>query len=256
MNKTTNLAALIMATAVLTWACSPEDDHHGSMNGDTEHEEMDHDEMDGHQETDRHEDEGQHDDHGDVHGDSSDHHDDGEGHDASPPENVNEYALEGLMVENTKNVTRISEDDPVLFSVKASQTIWPATHEDNQPGTVILAPLDEWQYALASLTLVHHPNDGPLLYFDGALTDEVVAEMERLQPKGNSEGIEVMVMGELNEVDQNKLEGFEVEHLTADDPAAFAAIIDEHYAELSFIEQSLKFYYCKLTGSEAASTLF
>ncbi|PAM93619.1 ArsR family transcriptional regulator, partial [Flavobacterium sp. IR1] len=90
---------------------------------------------------------------------------------AKAPENLNDLASDELKVVNTKNITRINENDPIQLSIHVSQTVWPATHEENQPGTVILAPLNQWQYSLAALSLVHHPNDGPLLYWDGEISD-------------------------------------------------------------------------------------
>ncbi|WP_026690443.1 hypothetical protein [Alteribacter aurantiacus] len=226
MKKRYTLSVLMVTTGLLVAACAPQNDDHGDMDHDDmdEHmeEEMDHDDM-GHGEGE--------DEHGDHDMDSEDENG-GSAHDASPPENMNEESTLGLQVENTKNVTRLSEDDPVIFSVMASQTIWPATHEENQPGTVILAPLDDWQVSLASLTLVHHPNDGPVLYYDGTISDEVIQEIERLQPKGNSEGTEVMVMGDMADDELDKLESYQTEHLDAEDPASFAALIDDHYAEL------------------------
>ncbi|TMW73918.1 cell wall-binding repeat-containing protein [Alteribacter natronophilus] len=236
MKKAKFLAAAILTTGVLAAACAPQEDQQDNMDDDMEQGDMDHEDMDEHHEDmDEHHDEDEHheEDSDNGHHDDDEHHSNGEEHDASPPGNMNDNAREGLQVENTKNVTRISEDNPVAFSVLASQTIWPATHEENQPGTVILAPLDQWQYSLASLTLVHHPNDGPVLYYDESLTEEVMDEINRLQPKGNSEGIEVMVMGDLSEDEMDKLDSYELEHLTAEDPASFAALIDEHYAELT-----------------------
>lgn len=134
---------------------------------------------------------------------------------------------------NTKNITRLNSDDPVVVSVLTSQTIWPATHEGNKPGTIMLAPLEQWQIALSSLNLVHHPNDGPLLYTtDGFIPDIVMNEINRLKPKGNIDDIQIMVLGELNEGETDKLEGYQTTHLNEVDPAAFAYAIDEAYAQL------------------------
>ncbi|WP_218241018.1 hypothetical protein, partial [Pseudomonas sp. 2822-17] len=77
-----------------------------------------------------------------------------------------------------------------------------ATHEANQPGTIILAPLDNWQYSLASLNLVHHPNDGTLLFTnEGSIPELILNEIDRLSPKGNVDGVQVMVLGELEELE-------------------------------------------------------
>lgn len=146
---------------------------------------------------------------------------------------VTEEGKRGLLHLNTKNITRLNSDDPVEVSVMTSQTIWPATHETNQPGTIMLAPLDHWQLALASLNLVHHPNDGPLLFtVDGSIPNLVMEEIERLQPKGNLDGVEIMVLGEMADGELDKLASYEVQQIDEMEPAAFAYEIDKVYAEL------------------------
>jgi putative cell wall-binding protein len=147
------------------------------------------------------------------------------------PNAFNENAMNGLVVENTKNITRINEEDPVTASIFVSQTVWPATHEQNQPGTVILAPVDDWQYSLAALTLVHHPNDGPLLFVDEEISDHVLMEINRLQPKGNDEGTQVLVIGDYDEKELSKLNGFEVKQIVGENPADFAEKIEESFFE-------------------------
>ncbi|MBM7096211.1 cell wall-binding repeat-containing protein [Bacillus sp. H-16] len=232
MRKKTAFISALLSLSVVVAACSDDHDGHDeSMNNEDMDHGEEHDDMeDNDHEEDMDEEDMDHDDDHAGHGGGS--REDVESEASQEPDSMNENAEEGLMVENTKNVTRISEDDPVSFSILASQTIWPATHEQNQPGTVILAPVDSWQQSLAALTLVHHPNDGPVLYTDGTVSDEVINEIERLQPKGNSEGIEVMVMGDLPAEEMDKLDGYSTEQITADDDAEFAMLIDEHYAEI------------------------
>ncbi|SDN17719.1 ArsR family transcriptional regulator [Alkalicoccus daliensis] len=151
---------------------------------------------------------------------------------AQLPESWNDNAGENLQVDSTKNITRLSGNSVEEMSVIASQTIWPATHEANQPGTVILAEEDEWQHALAALTLVHHPNDGPLLLMEDGLTEDLVAEIERLAPLGNEEGIEVLVAADLSAEEEEMLEGFETDNVYEEDPAQFAKEIEESFAEI------------------------
>ena len=143
-------------------------------------------------------------------------------------------SLGGLLHLNTKNVTRLNSNDAFEISVMTSQMIWPATHEANQPGTIMLAPYENWQLALASLNLVHHPNDGPLLFTDnGAIPDSILAEIDRLHPKGNVEGTQIMVMGSLNDGELDKLSDYEVVVVEEEEAAAFAYEIDRIYGELT-----------------------
>ncbi|QZT35018.1 hypothetical protein HUR95_07255 [Caldalkalibacillus thermarum TA2.A1] len=47
--------------------------------------------------------------------------------------------------------------------------------------------------ALAAVNLIHHPNAGPVLYtVKGDIPQEVWNEINRLQPKGNEEGTQVI----------------------------------------------------------------
>ncbi len=159
---------------------------------------------------------------------------DHEGHEDKKGNNEPQIASkEGLLHLNTKNVTRLNSDNPLEVAVLTSQTIWPATHAANQPGTIMLAPLDQWQLALASLNLVHHPNDGPLLFTnEGMISDLILNEINRLNPKGNVNGTQIMVLGSLNEGELDKLTDFEVVIIEENDPAALAYQIDEFYSEL------------------------
>ncbi|RXJ02035.1 cell wall-binding repeat-containing protein [Anaerobacillus alkaliphilus] len=170
-------------------------------------------------------------DHGD-HGKEAIKHEDGnqhEGHHSS-----SEVITSGLLHLNTKNVTRLNSTNSLEISIMTSQMIWPATHEANQPGTIMLAPVENWQLALASLNLVHHPNDGPLLFTKGGeISEVIVAEIERLQPKGNVNGTQIMVLGTLNEGEIEKLNQYVVDTIEEDEPALFAAEIDKLYSELT-----------------------
>ncbi|CAM3875647.1 cell wall-binding repeat-containing protein [Alkalicoccus chagannorensis] len=150
---------------------------------------------------------------------------------AALPEEEREEASENLLTRNTKNITRIDQDNLTDVSIETSQTIWPATHEHNQPGTVILADPNEWQQALSVLTLVHHPNDGPLLLAEDGLNDDLVAEIERLAPLGNDDGVEVLSAMELTDEEEDMLADFEVDTLIEEEPAAFAAEADSLFAD-------------------------
>ncbi|KAA9012556.1 cell wall-binding repeat-containing protein [Niallia endozanthoxylica] len=153
---------------------------------------------------------------------------------ANAPGEINENASENLLTMNTKNVTRISTSNPIETSILVSQTIWPATHKENQPGTVILAPLGNWQNALASTDLIHHPNNGPLLFIQNdRIPENILHEINRLNPIGNTNGTQVMVMGEVSEAVLSQLSDYKVERITGENPADFAKNIDDAYADVS-----------------------
>jgi putative copper export protein/putative cell wall-binding protein len=157
-----------------------------------------------------------------------------QGRSARPPTELNPNAAENRMTINSKNITRIDSNDPIKTAVLVSQTVFPATHNGNQPGTVILVPLEKWQLGLASAKLTHHPNNGPLLFYtkDGIPT-ETLAEMKRLNPIGNLQGTQVLVMGEMPETVKSSLDGFTYESINGGHFAEFAANVDEYHARLS-----------------------
>lgn len=77
------------------------------------------------------------------------------------------------------------------------------THKENQPETVILVPLDNWQIGLASGGLIQ-AYKGPILFYS---KDEIpritMNEIKRLNPLGNNNGTQVIVIGEGNESVRN-----------------------------------------------------
>jgi len=163
------------------------------------------------------------DDHMTEHGHSDDQHNEF----ANEPENMNPEADNQLMHAQTKNVTRLDVSSEVDMSIYVSQLIWPATHEENQPGTVILAPLEDWQKSLVSTTLIHHPNNGPVLFMEELqASDDVLAEIERLNPTGNDDGVELMVIGEASDETLSQLRHYNLEELNGENPARYAADID------------------------------
>ncbi len=141
---------------------------------------------------------------------------------------------ENLLSLQTKNTTRLNTNDPIEMSIMASQTIWPATHLANQPGGVILVPVEDWQIGLASVNLVHHPINGPVLFMeDDQISDWVLQEIDRLQPTGIKDGTQIFVMGKLDDLELVKLQDYKVKEQVVESHADFAYEIDEYYASLS-----------------------
>jgi putative cell wall-binding protein len=153
---------------------------------------------------------------------------------AKAPTFFNENATNQLLTQNTKNVTRIPTTEPIETSIYVSQTIWPATHKENQPGTVILAPTGNWQVSLASADLIHHPNNGPILFINNdSIPANVLNEIKRLNPIGNVNGTQVMIMGDVSESVMSQLADYKVEHIQGATPAEFAFNVDKKYAEVA-----------------------
>ncbi|WP_408008995.1 cell wall-binding repeat-containing protein [Pseudalkalibacillus sp. A8] len=214
--KTYCLKLLLIGMIILVIAaCSNANDDHGGM----DHEQ-------------NNQGNGQHDDHDSDNSEEED--STASAEKVTAPSALNDKAEENLFVENTKNVTRLNTTDPYEMAVMTSQTVWPSTHKDNQPGAVILAPIEDWAISLASANLIHHPNNGPVLFINKTHVPEITKnEIERLDPKGNMDGVEIMVMGGVNDSVIDSLEGYEVKRFQKNDPAAFAREIDQAYAKMN-----------------------
>ncbi|GGE56960.1 cell wall-binding repeat-containing protein [Priestia taiwanensis] len=150
------------------------------------------------------------------------------------PKSFNENATNGLLTMNMKNSTRLNEQDPVKMAVLTSQMIWPATHTDNQPNAVILAPKGNWQLALASADLIHHPSNGPILFLeDKKIPETTLQEIKRLSPTGIKDGTNIIVIGELDESAKTQLASYKVKQLKETDAAKLAKEVDALYAEIT-----------------------
>ncbi|WP_042349745.1 cell wall-binding repeat-containing protein [Bacillus massiliigorillae] len=150
------------------------------------------------------------------------------------PTQFNEAANKNLVTMNTKNVTRLNTNNPIEAAVYVSQTIFPATEKENQPGTVILVQVDDWQAGLASADLIHHPNNGPILFMNrDGIPEATINEIRRLNPLGNSEGTQVMVMGDVPSSILTALQSYKVENIKGANAIELASQVDDKYARVS-----------------------
>ncbi|SEF65911.1 cell wall-binding repeat-containing protein [Paenibacillus sp. UNC499MF] len=138
----------------------------------------------------------------------------------------------------SKNTTRINSSDPFEAAVLTSRTLWMATSDDNRPGGVVLVNPEEWQAALASADLIHHPNNGPVLFVNkDGIPDVTVRELKRLKPAGvaSNQGVQAILVGNLDpKVEKQAKElGLKTDKIPADNPAAAAKAIDAYYAKVA-----------------------
>lgn len=134
----------------------------------------------------------------------------------------------------TKNTTRINSSDPYQAAVLVSRTLWPATSDSNRPGGVVLVDPDQWQTAAASANLVHHPNNGPILYAKkDQIPDTTLHEIKRLQPAGvpSNQGVQVILVGEFDEAAEKQLSGYKLDKIKGATPAEMAKNIDAYYVK-------------------------
>lgn len=131
----------------------------------------------------------------------------------------------------TANTVRLAGGGELEDAVAITQAVYPATIPDeNVPGAIILAPVDDLAMQVTAVQVTHHPINAPVLYADADGIPEVIrTEMRRLAPEGvNKDGnTEVYVVGDLEEAaeEAEKL-GFRVRRFLGDDPAQVAADID------------------------------
>ena len=155
-------------------------------------------------------------------------------HAAMPPKEMNTGASRDLLTTSLKNVTRLNTNDPVQMAVLTSQTIWPATHKENQPGAVILVPANQWQLGIASADLIHHPNNGPILFMNKeSIPEATLKEIKRLNPLGTKDGTQIMVMGDVESSILNQLKEYKIKQIKETDSANFAKDVDKEYADIT-----------------------
>ncbi|EOA3903951.1 cell wall-binding repeat-containing protein [Bacillus cytotoxicus] len=155
-------------------------------------------------------------------------------HKAVTPKEMNAHASSNLQTLSLKNSTRLNTNDPVQMAVLTSQTIWPATHKENQPGAVILVPKNGWQLGIASADLIHHPNNGPILFMDkNSIPEATLNEIKRLHPLGTKDGTQIMVMGDVGASALEQLKEYKIKQIKETDSAKFAKEVDKEYAEIA-----------------------
>lgn len=136
----------------------------------------------------------------------------------------------------TKNTTRVNSSDPAEAAVLVSRSLWPATAKSNTPGSVVLVDPGNWGIAAASADLVHHPNNGPILFMTKDGLPRVTAdELKRLAPTGaeSNRGVQAVLVGPVSEAVKDELKQMKLkfDHIQGDEPAAVAEAIDAYYAE-------------------------
>ncbi|PGZ08559.1 ArsR family transcriptional regulator [Bacillus cereus] len=150
------------------------------------------------------------------------------------PKEMNKGASKDVITTSLKNVTRLNTNDPLKMAVLTSQTIWPATHKENQPGAVILVPVSDWQLGIVSADLIHHPNNGPILFIEKEKVPEMtLKEIKRLNPLGTKDGAQIMVMGDVGAAVLEQLKDYKVKQIKETDPATFAKDVDKEYADIT-----------------------
>lgn len=133
-----------------------------------------------------------------------------------------------------KNSVRVNAADPYQAAVLVSQSTWPATHEGNRPGGLILVDPEDWPAAAVMANFIHFPTNGPVLFVRKDGIPEVTArEIARIKA-APGKALTVLLGGALDpKVEQAvKGMGLAVESIRAENPPALARAVDARYAQL------------------------
>ncbi|MNN30591.1 putative cell wall binding repeat 2 [compost metagenome] len=96
--------------------------------------------------------------------------------------------------------------------------------------------MSNWQIAAASTDLIHHPSNGPVLFFDKESVPSVtLEELKRLNPIGaeGNEDIQIVIVGPVASSVEEQLNTLDmkIDKIEGDEPAAIAQAIDAYYAK-------------------------
>ncbi|OKP94923.1 cell wall-binding repeat-containing protein [Paenibacillus sp. P46E] len=138
----------------------------------------------------------------------------------------------------TKNTTRINTSDPIQAAVLVSQSLWTAETKNNRPSSVVLTDVSSWQIAAVSTDLIHHPNNGPVLFITKeGIPEATLTELKRLKPMGaeSNDGVQVVLVGTVADSveDQLKVLDLKVDKIEGEEPAEVAKSIDAYYEKVS-----------------------
>lgn len=139
----------------------------------------------------------------------------------------------------TAHTARLPAGDPETQAIVLTQTVYPATREENAVGAIILTRQDLPEAFTAMHRVTHMPVNAPLLYVgqDGRLSTATLQEMRRLRPDGVVQDgrVQVYIVGRVDpavaETVRNEL-GYKVRRLSAEDPVKLAELLDRWQAAL------------------------
>nr|WKN38586.1 hypothetical protein K4G66_07710 [Tunicatimonas sp. TK19036] len=140
--------------------------------------------------------------------------------------------------EFTPYTVRLPGKTPEEQAILLTQTVYPATREDNAVGAIILCPQDEKIAFTAMHRVTHMPVNAPMLYLteDGHISEATLREMRRLRPDGvlQDERTDVYAINvpdeEITKVKETL--GYRVRAFNEADPIRLAELLDRWQATL------------------------
>ena len=131
----------------------------------------------------------------------------------------------GFPVLATKNTTRVSGADSIANAAGVALAVFPSAAPSTHPTAVALAPIDDWQAAIAASVLMAPPIRAPLLLSgNGSLPAATSNALGLLAPTGSgaAAGAQVIRIGDVPAV-----KGYRGAAISGSGPYALAASIDK-----------------------------
>ena len=132
----------------------------------------------------------------------------------------------------TAYTVRLPGSNPEEQAILLTQTVYPATREDNAVGAIILVPQDEKIAFTAMHRITHMPVNAPMLYLtlENTISEQTLREMKRLKPDGvfqdeRTQVYTVNVPGKQVEKVEEML-GYNVRSFYEEDPIELASKLD------------------------------
>nr|WP_295975237.1 cell wall-binding repeat-containing protein [uncultured Bacillus sp.] len=74
-----------------------------------------------------------------------------------------------------------------------------------RPNALVIAPIQAFQFAFTASSLVHHPNNAPVILVPEKLTEDLSKEIIRLSPAGKSVEAQAFLIGPVSEIVEHQL---------------------------------------------------
>jgi len=99
----------------------------------------------------------------------------------------------------TKNTTRVAGADAAADAAGVALAVYPSAAPGTHPGAVTIAPLNDWQAAIASAVLMARPIRAPVLLSGPSLPRATADALGVLQPtgSGSAAGAQVIRVGDV-----------------------------------------------------------
>ncbi|MNC27174.1 putative cell wall binding repeat 2 [compost metagenome] len=109
---------------------------------------------------------------------------------------------------NTVDTTRIWGDHAISVMINSLQMAYPGFPRSTvswSPNALVIAPVHSFQFAFTASSLVHHPNNAPVILVPERLTEELLKETIRLSPAGKGVQAQTWLIGPVSEIVEQQL---------------------------------------------------